>query len=48
MARDAPRLAYKTPKTYDQIFTGVDNSEVVLVTGEEDNVFKPGMKIGSH
>ncbi len=41
-------LGFKTPKTYDQIFTSIDNSEVVLVTGEEDNVFKPGMKIGSH
>ncbi|MFO0676176.1 MAG: hypothetical protein U0169_06560 [Polyangiaceae bacterium] len=40
-------LGYASPKTYDQIFTGIDRSEVVLVTGEEDNVFTPGMKIGS-
>lgn len=40
-------LGFQQPKTYDQIFTGIDRSEVVLVTGEEDNVFRPGMKIGS-
>ena len=38
--------SYKAPMTYDQIFTSVDTSEVVLVTGEEDNVFKPGMAVG--
>jgi hypothetical protein len=41
-------LSYKTPKTYDQIFEKIDRSEVVLVTGEEDNVFRPGMAIGAH
>jgi hypothetical protein len=41
-------LSYDQPKTYDQIFDNVDDSEVVLVTGEEDNEFQPGMKIGSH
>ena len=40
-------LSYKAPQTYDQIFANIDRSEVVLVTGEEDNVFKPGMPIGS-
>ncbi|HSO32161.1 MAG TPA: PPC domain-containing protein [Labilithrix sp.] len=40
-------LAYQTPKTYDQIFANIDRSEVVLVTGEEDNVFQPGMPIGT-
>ena len=40
-------LGYAQPKTYDQIFEGIDRSEVVLVTGEEDNVFVPGMAIGS-
>ena len=39
-------LSYQAPKTYDQIFANIDRSEVVLVTGEEDNVFKPGMPIG--
>ncbi|MFO0739447.1 MAG: hypothetical protein U0270_26350 [Labilithrix sp.] len=39
-------LDYKSPKTYEDIFKGIDRAEVVLVTGEEDNVFKPGMKIG--
>jgi hypothetical protein len=40
-------LSYAQPKTYDQIFETVDRSEVVLVTGEEDNVFQPGMPIGT-
>ncbi|MBS2016695.1 MAG: PPC domain-containing protein [Deltaproteobacteria bacterium] len=40
-------LSYAQPKTYDQIFENIDRSEVVLVTGEEDNVFVPGMAIGS-
>ncbi|MBX3233247.1 MAG: hypothetical protein KIT84_20860 [Labilithrix sp.] len=39
-------LDYRSPKTYEQMFKGIDRAEVVLVTGEEDNVFKPGMKIG--
>lgn len=39
-------LSYDAPKTYDQIFANIDPSEVVLVTGEEDNVFTPGMPIG--
>lgn len=41
-------LSYSAPKTYDQIFESIDRSEVVLVTGEEDNVFRPGMPIGTH
>jgi hypothetical protein len=40
-------MGYATPKTYEQIFTSIDTSQVVLVTGEEDNVFTPGMPIGS-
>ena len=40
-------LSYDAPKTYDKIFEDVDRSEVVLVTGEEDNVFQPGMPIGT-
>ncbi|HEY8078491.1 MAG TPA: hypothetical protein VIF62_30385, partial [Labilithrix sp.] len=40
-------LGYDQPKTYDQIFANIDDNEVVLVTGEEDNVFMPGMPIGS-
>lgn len=35
------------PKTYDQIFENIDPAEIVLVTGEEDNVFEPGMPLGS-
>lgn len=40
-------LSFEQPKTYDEIFEGIDRAEVVLVTGEEDNVFRPGMPIGS-
>ena len=40
-------LSFAQPKTYDQIFENIDRSEVVLVTGEEDNVFQPGMQIGT-
>lgn len=29
------------PKTYQEIFAGIDKSQVVVVTGEEDNVFTP-------
>ncbi len=35
-------LAYDAPKTYEQLFAGIDRSEVVLVTGEHDNKFVPG------
>ena len=35
-------LAYEAPKTYEQIFAGVDRSQVILVSGEEDNTFVPG------
>jgi hypothetical protein len=35
-------LAYESPKTYDQIFEDVDDDQLVVVTGEEDNVFQPG------
>ncbi len=29
------------PMTYEQIFGGIDRSQVVLVTGDEDNAYKP-------
>jgi hypothetical protein len=35
-------LRFNTPMTYEQIFQGIDNSQVVVVTGEEDNTFTPG------
>jgi hypothetical protein len=35
-------MSYSAPKTYEQIFAGVDRSQVVLVTGEQDNVYVPG------
>lgn len=35
-------LAFDEPKTYEQIFKDVDSSQVILVTGEEDNTFVPG------
>jgi Bacterial pre-peptidase C-terminal domain len=39
-------MKYQTPTTYQQIFAGVDRSQVVLVTGEEDNVYYPGLGSG--
>jgi hypothetical protein len=35
-------LAYNEPKTYEQMFSNIDRSQVVMVTGEEDNLFTPG------
>ena len=32
----------ENPRTYEKIFERVDRSEVVLVTGEHDNVYYPG------
>ncbi|MDF2692267.1 MAG: Alkaline serine protease [Labilithrix sp.] len=40
-------LSFAQPKTYDKIFENIDRAEVVLVTGEEDNTYAPGMPIGS-
>jgi hypothetical protein len=31
-----------TPQTYEQIFGRIDRSQVVLVSGEQDNVYVPG------
>jgi len=35
-------LSFEQPKTYEQIFKDVDSSQVILVTGEQDNTFVPG------
>ncbi len=35
-------LAYAKPETYEQIFTRFDPHQIVLVTGEQDNVYYPG------
>jgi hypothetical protein len=40
-------LNFNQPKTYDKMFAGIDRAEVVLVTGEEDNEYKPGMPLGA-
>ncbi len=34
-------MKYDAPLTYQQMFNNFDSSQVVLVTGEEDNVFQP-------
>lgn len=39
-------MSYGAPKTYEQIFAAVDKSQVVLVTGEQDNTFVPGGTTG--
>ncbi len=36
-------MAFDDPRTYEQMFRDVDSSQVILVSGEEDNVFVPGM-----
>jgi len=33
---------YQDPQTYEQIFRNVDRSQIVLVSGEQDNTFVPG------
>jgi hypothetical protein len=35
-------LDHAAPKTYEQMFRSVDRAQVVLVTGEHDNVYVPG------
>ena len=35
-------LGYAQPLTYEKIFTTIDRSQVVLVSGEQDNAFVPG------
>jgi hypothetical protein len=35
-------LSYEDPQTYEQIFTKIDSSQMVMVTGEQDNTFTPG------
>ena len=39
--------SYDNPQTYEQIFAHVDDSQVVLVTGEADNTFTPGAGSGT-
>jgi hypothetical protein len=41
MALVSGLLQVDHPLTYEQIFANIDPSQVVLVTGEEDNVFTP-------
>ncbi len=36
--------AYADPRTFEQIFRNVDSAQIVLVSGEEDNVYTPGYK----
>src|SRR5262249_49066553 len=35
-------LAFDSPMTYEQILAHVDDSQLVMVTGEQDNAFTPG------
>ena len=35
-------LSYEQPKTYEQIFHDISSSQVVLVSGEQDNTYTPG------
>ena len=35
-------LSYDDPQTYEKIFKNIDDSQLVMVTGEQDNAFTPG------
>jgi hypothetical protein len=35
-------MKHGDPQTYESMFRSVDRSQVVLVSGEQDNVFQPG------
>lgn len=35
-------VGHQDPKTYEQLFRNVDTSQVVLVSGEQDNTYTPG------
>ena len=35
-------MAHAEPKTYEQMFANVARDQIVLVSGEQDNVFTPG------
>lgn len=35
-------MSVETPRTYEQIFADVDSSQVIVVSGEQDNTFTPG------
>jgi hypothetical protein len=41
-------LNYNEPETYEEIFKDIDRSEVVVVTGEHDNVYEPGFNPGGN
>lgn len=34
-------VSYRSPRTYQAIFRAMDPQQIVVVTGEEDNVYKP-------
>ena len=39
-------MDHAEPKTFEQMFRGIDAAQVVLVSGEEDNTFVPGGDTG--
>lgn len=39
-------LSYAEPRTYQRMFRDFDSAQVVVVTGEEDNVYVPGYQPG--
>ncbi len=39
-------MDHRSPKTFESMFRGIDDSQVVLVSGEEDNTFVPGGSTG--
>ncbi|MEE8409801.1 MAG: PPC domain-containing protein [Myxococcota bacterium] len=40
-------MSYDAPQTYEEIFTNIDSVQVVVATGEEDNIYVPGYDPGA-
>jgi hypothetical protein len=40
-------LDYQKPQTYASILSSIDDFQVAVVVGEEDNMFTPGMQVGT-
>jgi hypothetical protein len=40
-------LDYQKPQTYASILSSIDDFQVAVVVGEEDNTFTPGMQVGT-
>ena len=41
-------LSWNEPRTYEKMFKDIDSHQIVLVTGEQDNVYVPGYEDGGN